>query len=77
MSNADVALTCHFYQERLPLEEVFEELKTSRAGLSSDDAEIRLQIFGPNKLEEKPVFSQPCILYIISSQKPYVYSSTR
>lgn len=43
------------YQERLPLEEVFEQLRTSPAGLSSDDAEARLQIFGPNMLEEKPV----------------------
>lgn len=42
-------------QERLPLEEVFEQLRTSRAGLSTEDAEIRLKIFGPNKLEEKPV----------------------
>ncbi|PSS18162.1 ATPase [Actinidia chinensis var. chinensis] len=40
--------------ERLPLEEVFEELRTSRAGLTSEDAEVRLEIFGPNKLEEKP-----------------------
>ncbi|KAF3451936.1 hypothetical protein FNV43_RR08032 [Rhamnella rubrinervis] len=40
--------------ERLPLDEVFEELRTSRRGLSSDDAEARLVIFGPNKLEEKP-----------------------
>ncbi|PON78264.1 P-type ATPase [Trema orientale] len=40
--------------ERLPLEEVFEQLRTSREGLSSDDAELRLTIFGPNKLEEKP-----------------------
>ncbi|GMQ07908.1 hypothetical protein CsSME_00051899 [Camellia sinensis var. sinensis] len=39
--------------ERLPLDEVFEQLKTSRAGLSSEDAEVRLQIFGQNKLEEK------------------------
>ncbi|XP_027348812.1 ATPase 10, plasma membrane-type isoform X1 [Abrus precatorius] len=39
--------------ERIPLEEVFEQLWTSRGGLSSDDAEARLQIFGPNKLEEK------------------------
>ncbi|KAK7338187.1 hypothetical protein VNO77_18789 [Canavalia gladiata] len=39
--------------ERIPLEEVFEQLRTSRGGLSSDDAEARLQIFGPNKLEEK------------------------
>ncbi|XP_054780666.1 ATPase 10, plasma membrane-type-like [Prosopis cineraria] len=40
--------------ERIPLEEVFEQLKTSPRGLSSDDAEARLEIFGPNKLEEKP-----------------------
>ncbi|KAK3025119.1 hypothetical protein RJ639_043901 [Escallonia herrerae] len=40
--------------ERLPLEEVFEQLRTSGAGLSSEDAEARLKIFGPNKLEEKP-----------------------
>ncbi|XP_060675265.1 ATPase 10, plasma membrane-type [Ziziphus jujuba] len=40
--------------ERLPLEEVFEQLRTSHRGLSSDDAEARLVIFGPNKLEEKP-----------------------
>ncbi|KAL5537563.1 hypothetical protein UlMin_044661 [Ulmus minor] len=39
--------------ERLPLEEVFEQLRTSRQGLSSDDAEARVIIFGPNKLEEK------------------------
>ncbi|EOY27420.1 Autoinhibited H(+)-ATPase isoform 1 [Theobroma cacao] len=40
--------------ERLPLEEVFEQLRTSRGGLTSEDAEARLVIFGPNKLEEKP-----------------------
>ncbi|XVE88534.1 hypothetical protein DITRI_Ditri19aG0076900 [Diplodiscus trichospermus] len=40
--------------ERLPLEEVFEQLRTSRGGLTSEDAEVRLHIFGPNKLEEKP-----------------------
>ncbi|XVF87009.1 hypothetical protein PTKIN_Ptkin18bG0086100 [Pterospermum kingtungense] len=40
--------------ERLPLEEVFEQLRTSRGGLTSEDAEARLQIFGPNMLEEKP-----------------------
>ncbi|CAK7356429.1 unnamed protein product [Dovyalis caffra] len=39
--------------ERLPLEEVFEQLRTSHRGLSSEDAEARLKIFGPNKLEEK------------------------
>ncbi|KAF3772908.1 ATPase 10 plasma membrane-type [Nymphaea thermarum] len=40
--------------ERLPLEEVFEQLRTTRAGLTSADGEARLLIFGPNKLEEKP-----------------------
>ncbi|KAJ4835363.1 ATPase 10, plasma membrane-type [Turnera subulata] len=40
--------------ECLPLEEVFEQLRTSRNGLSSEDAEVRLQIFGQKKLEEKP-----------------------
>ncbi|PIA43304.1 hypothetical protein AQUCO_02000609v1 [Aquilegia coerulea] len=40
--------------EHLPLEEVFHQLKTTREGLPSDNAEARLKIFGPNKLEEKP-----------------------
>ncbi|KAK4780963.1 hypothetical protein SAY87_017069 [Trapa incisa] len=40
--------------ERLPLEEVFEQLRTTPEGLSSENAEARLAIFGPNKLEEKP-----------------------
>ncbi|XP_021719940.1 ATPase 10, plasma membrane-type-like isoform X1 [Chenopodium quinoa] len=39
---------------RLPMEEVFELLKTSQNGLSTQDAEVRLKIFGPNRLEEKP-----------------------
>ncbi|KAG5544966.1 hypothetical protein RHGRI_017431 [Rhododendron griersonianum] len=43
----------YFDVERFPLEDVFEQLRTSRGGLTSEDAEVRLQIFGPNKLEEK------------------------
>ncbi|CAI0555863.1 unnamed protein product [Linum tenue] len=39
--------------EKIPLEEVFEQLKCTREGLSSDEGANRLQIFGPNKLEEK------------------------
>ncbi|ESW09110.1 hypothetical protein PHAVU_009G100900 [Phaseolus vulgaris] len=39
--------------ERIPVEEVFEQLKCSRAGLTSDEGASRLQVFGPNKLEEK------------------------
>ncbi|CAI9755566.1 unnamed protein product [Fraxinus pennsylvanica] len=39
--------------ERIPVEEVFEQLKCTREGLSSVEGESRLRIFGPNKLEEK------------------------
>lgn len=39
--------------ERIPIEEVFEQLKCTKEGLSSEEGESRLQIFGPNKLEEK------------------------
>ncbi|KAI4355344.1 hypothetical protein L6164_004125 [Bauhinia variegata] len=39
---------------RIPIDEVFEQLRTSRGGLSTEDGEARILIFGPNKLEEKP-----------------------
>ncbi|KHG28536.1 Plasma membrane ATPase 4 [Gossypium arboreum] len=39
--------------EKIPIEEVFEQLKCTREGLSSDEGVNRIQIFGPNKLEEK------------------------
>ncbi|KAJ8448768.1 hypothetical protein Cgig2_011389 [Carnegiea gigantea] len=39
--------------EKIPIDEVFEQLKCSREGLSSEEGANRLQIFGPNKLEEK------------------------
>ncbi|KAL4295635.1 hypothetical protein GQ457_12G025530 [Hibiscus cannabinus] len=39
--------------EKIPIEEVFEQLKCTREGLSSQEGDCRLQIFGPNKLEEK------------------------
>ncbi|XP_008223752.1 PREDICTED: plasma membrane ATPase 4 [Prunus mume] len=39
--------------ERIPIEEVFEQLKCSREGLSGEEGAQRLEIFGPNKLEEK------------------------
>ncbi|XP_074565700.1 plasma membrane ATPase-like [Curcuma longa] len=39
--------------ERIPIDEVFEHLKCTKEGLSSAEGENRLQIFGPNKLEEK------------------------
>ncbi|KAM5570646.1 ATPase 11, plasma membrane-type [Rosa sericea] len=39
--------------ENIPIEEVFENLRCSKEGLSSEAAEERLTIFGHNKLEEK------------------------
>ncbi|KAJ6970359.1 hypothetical protein NC653_034832 [Populus alba x Populus x berolinensis] len=39
--------------ENIPIEEVFENLRCSREGLTSQAAEERLAIFGHNKLEEK------------------------
>ncbi|XVF35747.1 hypothetical protein REPUB_Repub18cG0172900 [Reevesia pubescens] len=39
--------------ERIPIEEVFEQLKCTREGLTSEEGTNRLQVFGPNKLEEK------------------------
>ncbi|XP_022750387.1 plasma membrane ATPase 4-like isoform X1 [Durio zibethinus] len=39
--------------ERIPVEEVFERLKCTSAGLTTEEGTIRLQVFGPNKLEEK------------------------
>jgi len=52
-------------QERIPIEEVFEQLKCTREGLSSDEGANRLQIFGPNKLEEKKVFFIEQLLTIL------------
>lgn len=39
--------------EDAPMEEVFAQLKCTREGLTSAEAEERIQIFGHNKLEEK------------------------
>eukprot|EP00250_Pteridium_aquilinum_P000171 c10195_g1_i1 orf=1-657(-) len=39
--------------ENIPIEEVFEQLRCSRAGLTTDEVDERLNIFGHNKLEEK------------------------
>nr|AKG55564.1 plasma membrane H+-ATPase [Hevea brasiliensis] len=39
--------------ENIPVEEVFEKLKCTRNGLSSDEVQQRLAVFGHNKLEEK------------------------
>ncbi|KAL7114272.1 hypothetical protein ACP275_04G110300 [Erythranthe tilingii] len=39
--------------EHMPVEEVFVQLQCSKEGLTNDEAEKRLNVFGPNKLEEK------------------------
>ncbi|KAH9297052.1 hypothetical protein KI387_028734, partial [Taxus chinensis] len=39
--------------ERIPIEEVFEQLRCTKEGLSGAEGENRLKIFGLNKLEEK------------------------
>ncbi|KAK9275696.1 hypothetical protein L1049_022963 [Liquidambar formosana] len=39
--------------ENIPIEEVFENLNCTREGLSSDEVQVRLSVFGYNKLEEK------------------------
>lgn len=43
-------------QERIPVNEVFEQLKCTREGLSNEEGQKRLVIFGPNKLEEKKAY---------------------
>ena len=42
-------------QENIPIEEVFENLRCSKDGLTTEAADERLTIFGHNKLEEKRV----------------------
>ncbi|OMO59576.1 Cation-transporting P-type ATPase, partial [Corchorus capsularis] len=39
--------------ENIPVEEVFEKLKCTKDGLSSEEVKQRLELFGYNKLEEK------------------------
>jgi len=39
--------------ERIPIEEVFEKIRCTREGLTSNEGDKCLQIFGFNKLEEK------------------------
>ncbi|KAM3404082.1 hypothetical protein ACQJBY_007275 [Aegilops geniculata] len=39
--------------ENIPVEEVFENLQCTHAGLTSKDGQDRIAVFGPNKLEEK------------------------
>ncbi|KAK9113879.1 hypothetical protein Syun_020676 [Stephania yunnanensis] len=43
----------YLFQENIPIEGVFENLKCTREGLRSNEVKERLQLFGYNKLEEK------------------------
>ncbi|TVU41271.1 hypothetical protein EJB05_14774 [Eragrostis curvula] len=52
-ANLDAVLKEAVDLENIPLEEVFDNLRCSRQGLSTAQAEQRLDLFGPNKLEEK------------------------
>lgn len=45
-------------QENVSLKEVFDHLKCTKDGLSSDEVKERLDLFGYNKLEEKKVRKQ-------------------
>uniref|UniRef100_A0A453JEE6 Plasma membrane ATPase n=6 Tax=Triticinae TaxID=1648030 RepID=A0A453JEE6_AEGTS len=51
--NLDAVLKEVVDLENIPLEEVLENLRCSREGLTAEQAQQRLQIFGANKLEEK------------------------
>ena len=51
---------CLYLQENIPIEEVFEQLKCTRQGLTSDEGAQRVEIFGLNKLEEKKVSVATC-----------------
>lgn len=52
-----------FFQENVPIEEVFESLRCSREGLTTEAADERLALFGHNKLEEKKVPFRSLMLY--------------
>lgn len=41
------------------MDELFDQLKCTKQGLTGDEGRRRLGIFGPNKLEEKKVISLP------------------
>ena len=42
-------------QEHIPIDEVFQQLRCNKEGLTDEEGEARLKIFGHNKLEEKSV----------------------
>ncbi|KAL7228015.1 hypothetical protein ACSBR1_022820 [Camellia fascicularis] len=53
MHKGDIEFVICFMLENMPLKEVFEHLKCTKEGLSTDAVQERLELFGYNKLEEK------------------------
>ena len=55
--------------ETIVIEDVFKLLQCDHNGLTSQEAERRLELFGPNKLEseEQNPFLQVCIAFCILS----------
>ena len=49
------------------MDEVFTFLKCSKEGLSSNEAQTRAAMFGPNKLEERKVIIDPILFSHILS----------
>ncbi|KAJ4833146.1 ATPase 11, plasma membrane-type [Turnera subulata] len=60
--------------ENIPIEEVFENLRCSREGLTTQAAEERLAIFGHNKLEEKKVVLLPSTKVILFDFLVHVFN---
>nr|XP_043627822.1 ATPase 6, plasma membrane-type-like [Erigeron canadensis] len=53
MANISLEQLKHVDLEKIPVEDIFTQLKCTKEGLTHDEATKRLAIFGPNKLEEK------------------------
>lgn len=54
-------------QERIPVDEVFRELNCTKEGLTNEEGQKRLSVFGPNKLEEKKVLHLTFSIFIFSN----------
>jgi hypothetical protein len=57
---------CEWEQENVAIEEVFAQLRCTKEGLTTDEGNNRLAIFGSNKLEEKTVPGLQPFLYPFS-----------
>ncbi|XP_031108199.1 ATPase 8, plasma membrane-type-like [Ipomoea triloba] len=53
MASLEDIVKGQFDLEKVSVEEVFQKLKCSREGLTENEGKKRLEMFGPNKLEEK------------------------